>query len=136
MPETRTSPLPEPVRHETAAFGRISSSAVRASPGKPNYYRIAHTAEFRKLRRNLRLFAFPMTVLFLAWYMTYVIVAAYLPDFMAIRITGEINVGLLMGVGQFVSTILIIVLYLRFADRHIDPLVEEIRSRYVGGERQ
>jgi uncharacterized membrane protein (DUF485 family) len=53
---------------------------------------------------------------------------------MGVRVLGTINVGLLMGIGQFVSTIAITVLYVRYASRHIDPLVSEIRSSARDGE--
>ena len=61
-------------------------------------------AEFADLRRRFRSFVFPMTALFLVWYFLYVLLAAYAPDFMANKVFGNINVGLLLGLGQFVST--------------------------------
>lgn len=73
-----------------------------------------------------------MTALFLAWYTTYVLVAAYARDFMAQPLFGEINVGLVFGILQFVSTLLITTLYVRFAAREIDPRVDEIRDNVEG----
>ncbi|WP_246868843.1 DUF485 domain-containing protein [Saccharopolyspora sp. ASAGF58] len=45
----------------------------------------------------LRRFAFPMTAVFLIWYLGYVIIAAYQPEFMSIRLGGEVNIALVMG---------------------------------------
>ena len=65
-------------------------------------------AEFQDLRRRFRSFVFLMTALFLAWYFLYVLLAGYASDFMS---TGNINVGLLFGLGQFVSTFAITMAY-------------------------
>lgn len=111
------------------AFGGIDKSAVRPPPGRPDYVRIQHSEEFRALRRRVAWFVFPMTAVFLVWYVGYVLIAAYLHDFMAQRVFGEINVGLLFGVGQFVSTVAITGAYARFARRHIDPKADEIRQQ-------
>ena len=48
-----------------------------------------------------------MTAIFLIWYAAYVLLGAFAHDFMATRVWGDINVGLIIGLGQFVSTFLI-----------------------------
>ncbi|MGQ0839892.1 DUF485 domain-containing protein [Actinokineospora sp.] len=85
------------------------------------------SADFRELKRRLRRFVFPMTGAFLAWYLLYVLLADYAHGFMATKLVGNINVGLVLGLLQFVSTFLITFLYVRHADRHLDPLAEKIR---------
>jgi uncharacterized membrane protein (DUF485 family) len=119
---------------EPAEFGAAAVSSTRAPMVEPDFALIADSADFQELRGRLRRFVFPMSALFLAWYLTYVLVAAYEPGFMSIRVLGAVNVGLLMGIGQFVSTIAITVLYVRFAARHVDPLVSEIRRSSMGGD--
>ena len=93
---------------------------------------IAASPEFQELRHRLRSFVFPMTGLFLAWYLLYVLLASYAPSFMAIKLVGNINVGLVFGLLQFVSTFLITFLYVRFADRKLDPLAGQLRSEIEG----
>jgi uncharacterized membrane protein (DUF485 family) len=73
-----------------------------------------------------------MTGLFLAWYLLYVLLASYAPAFMAIKLFGNINVGLVFGLLQFVSTFAITFLYVRFADRKLDPLAAQLRSDIEG----
>ena len=73
-----------------------------------------------------------MTGLFLAWYLLYVLMASYAPAFMAIKLVGNINVGLVFGLLQFVSTFLITFLYVRFADRKLDPLAADLRRDIEG----
>ncbi|MRH93615.1 DUF485 domain-containing protein [Nocardia sp. SYP-A9097] len=89
--------------------------------------------QFQELRNRLRRFVFPMTALFLAWYVAYVLLGAYAHDFMAHKVIGNINVGLLLGAGQFVSTFVITALYVRFAGRELDPRAAALRAELEGG---
>jgi uncharacterized membrane protein (DUF485 family) len=91
--------------------------------------------EFQELRNRLRKFVFPMTGLFLAWYLLYVLLADYAHDFMATKLVGNINVGLVLGLLQFVSTFVITGLYVRFANRDIDPRAAAIREQLEGVRR-
>jgi uncharacterized membrane protein (DUF485 family) len=90
--------------------------------------------EFQELRRRLRRFVFPMTALFLGWYLLYVLMATYAVGFMSIKLWGNINVGLVFGLLQFVSTFAITAAYVRFADRKLDPLSAEMRGEIESGE--
>jgi uncharacterized membrane protein (DUF485 family) len=101
----------------------------------PEEYRTAQQSpEFVELRRRFRSFAVPMTVAFLAWYLLYVLLSTYAHDFMATKVFGNINIGLLLGLGQFVSTFLITTLYVRHASRSTDPIADEMRDRLEGHE--
>ncbi|OBF89607.1 hypothetical protein A5790_18995 [Mycobacterium sp. 852002-51152_SCH6134967] len=97
------------------------------------YRTVQASPEFQELRSRLRRFVFPMSAVFLIWYAAYVILGAFAHDFMAIKVWGDINVGLLVGVGQFVSTFVITGLYVRFANRELDPRAEAIRTKLEGG---
>ncbi|MBX8686463.1 DUF485 domain-containing protein [Mycolicibacterium porcinum] len=88
--------------------------------------------EFQELRTRLRRFVFPMTAFFLLWYALYVALGAFAHDFMAIRVFGNINVGLLIGLGQFLTTFLITGLYVRFANKELDPRATAIREELEG----
>ncbi|SEG84307.1 Uncharacterized membrane protein, DUF485 family [Saccharopolyspora kobensis] len=89
--------------------------------------------EFTALRRKLRNFVFPVSALFLAWYLVYVLLADYAHGFMSIKLVGNINVGLVLGLLQFVSTFAITTWYVRYANRNLDPVAEEIRESLEGG---
>ena len=96
----------------------------------PEEYRQAQDSpEFTELRRRFRSFAVPMTVAFLAWYLLYVLLSTYAPGFMATQVFGNVNIGLLLGLGQFVTTFLITQLYVRHAGRSTDPVADEMRNR-------
>jgi uncharacterized membrane protein (DUF485 family) len=47
---------------------------------------------------------------------------------MSRKVIGEVNVGIVLGIGQFASTALVTWLYLRYARRRIDPRVAELRA--------
>lgn len=90
------------------------------------------SAQFQDLRRRLRSFVFPVTGLFLAWYLLYVLLASYAPGFMSVKVFGNINIGLLFGLLQIVSTFAITTWYVRFADKQIDPLTQQLRDDMEG----
>jgi uncharacterized membrane protein (DUF485 family) len=109
------------------------STPTRPSGGS-TYEEVQQSAEFTELKRRFRRFVFPMTALFLAWYFLYVLLAAYATDFMATKVVGNINVGLVFGLLQFVSTFAITMLYARWADREFDPTAEQLRDHIEAGE--
>jgi len=113
-----------------AAFGGITRTAQQARPNdNPDFAAIHASPEFTELRRRFRRFVFPMSTLFFLWYLTYVLLAAYAHGFMSHRLAGALNVGLLLGLLQFVSTLAITAGYVRFARRRLDPRAATIRAR-------
>jgi uncharacterized membrane protein (DUF485 family) len=92
------------------------------------YLAVQASAEFTRLRRALRGFVFPMTAAFIIWYALYVVLSAYARGFMSTKVVGNINVALVFGLLQFVSTFLIAWLYARFASRKLDPAAEHVRA--------
>ncbi|GAB3459282.1 DUF485 domain-containing protein [Actinophytocola sediminis] len=115
-------------------FGGITRQPASAAhgasnrPGAPDFVAIQESAEFAALRRRFRRFVFPVSALFFLWYMTYVLLAAFARDLMSHRLVGSINVGLALGVLQFVSTVGITFGYVRYARRKLDPSAAAIRA--------
>ena len=105
-----------------------------APPDPQSYVAVQESPDFIALRKTLRGFIFPMTVAFFGWYALYVILSAYARDFMSTKVVGNINVALIFGLLQFVTTFLIAWLYARFADRKLDPVADRIRARVENGE--
>ena len=93
------------------------------------YLEAQRSPEFAELRRRFRRFAFPMTVAFLAWYLLYVVLSVYAPDFMSTQVVGNISVGLIFGLLQFVTTFAITHLYVSHANRRTDPIADDMRER-------
>ena len=117
------NPLPE-IQDLEFANREISQS---------DFERVQASGEFDRLRRNFRTFAFPMTAVFVVWYFLYVLLSTYAIDFMSMPLIGYLNVGLTMGLLQFVTTFGITWLYVRHANRHLDPLAAQLREDLEGG---
>ncbi|WP_433466293.1 DUF485 domain-containing protein [Spirillospora sp. CA-128828] len=92
------------------------------------YERFQGTTEFQELRRRFRRFVFPMTAAFLSWYLLYVVLSGWARDFMGKDLFGSINVALVFGLLQFVSTFAIAYWYARHAERRLDPVADKLRA--------
>lgn len=107
----------------------MSDSRVEsAPPGEIDYVAEESSPRFVELKRRQRGFVFPMAIAFLVWYFAYVLLSSFAPEFMGQRVWGDITIGLLLGLGQFVTTFAITMTYVSFANRRLDPLAEEIRD--------
>jgi uncharacterized membrane protein (DUF485 family) len=93
-----------------------------------DYVAYEKTPQFIALKRRRIRFVFPMAAFFLLWYFAFVLVAAYRPDIMATPVSGNINLGLLLGLGQFVTTFTITMWYVSFSNKKLDPMGAELRS--------
>jgi uncharacterized membrane protein (DUF485 family) len=109
------------------------TSASPVQPDEERYVAVEESPEFGALRKTFRGFVFPVTVAFLVWYALYVILSAYARDFMSTKVIGNINVALIFGLLQFVSTFLIAWAYTRFARKKLDPPAARIREEIEGG---
>lgn len=106
----------------------MSGSAADRPPGGIDYIAVEESAPFIELKRRHRSFVLPMTVAFLVWYFAYVLLSSFATEFMATRVWGDITIGLLMGLGQFVTTFAITMWYVSYANRRLDPIAAEMRD--------
>jgi uncharacterized membrane protein (DUF485 family) len=99
-----------------------------ALPANEAYVAMEADPRFIELRRRYRSFVFPMTVAFLSWYLLYVVLSAYARGFMDTKVVGHINVALVFGLLQFVSTFAIAWYYEKYSASRLDPLADELRG--------
>jgi uncharacterized membrane protein (DUF485 family) len=132
VPST-TSPAGSTAAGSTATKTRPVAGDRTADAAASKYVTVAESPDFDTLRRTLRRFVFPLAAAFLIWYALYVLLSAYARDFMGTKVVGNINVALIFGLLQFVSTFLIAWLYARYADRRFDPLAEKLKARVENG---
>ncbi len=97
------------------------------------YLTVQESPEFQELRRRYRGWVLPVAAGALVWYFVYVALAAYAPGFMGHPVLGNINVGLVLGLLQFVSTFVVTGLYIRYANRVLDPVSERLRDEFEAG---
>lgn len=109
---------------------RVDAESVDAI----DYIAVQQSPKFQTLKRTQRSFIFPLAALFLIWYFVYVLLGAYATEFMGQRVWGDITVGLLLGLAQFVTTFAITMGYVAFANRKLDPKAEEIREELEKAE--
>ena len=105
----------------------------RAARHDPIYDRLHATPEFAELRRRYRGFVFPATVAFLAWYLLYVVLSSWATDFMSTQVVGNINVALIFGLLQFVTTFGLAYVYSRYSTTKLDPLARQLDAEYRKG---
>jgi uncharacterized membrane protein (DUF485 family) len=108
---------------------RSSSDRARVTAHEA-YERIAGGSDFAELRHRYRRFAFPATIAFMVWYILYVVCNLWARDFMNTPVIGNINVAVVFGLLQFVSTFLIAYLYSRYSTKNQDPLADKLRAQF------
>lgn len=122
--------------------GQERPNRYRPAPDEPLFARPRNRGQdlvtlrdepvFTSLRSKQRRFIFPMSLLFMAWYMTFVLLAAYAHGFMSRPVFGLINMGMILGLLQFVSSVVIMLIYCRYAKRVIDPAARQVQERWEG----
>ncbi len=105
----------------------------RAARHDPIYDRLHATPEFAELRHRYRSFVIPATVAFLAWYLLYVILSNWAGGFMSTQVVGNINVALIFGLLQFVTTFGLAWYYARYSQNKLDPLARQLDADYRRG---
>ncbi|WP_347976688.1 DUF485 domain-containing protein [Microbacterium sp. ProA8] len=98
-----------------------------------DYGAVQSSSEFQRLRRTHRSFVFPVLGACLAWYFAYVLLATYAHDFMSTRVFGSVNIAMVLGMAQVVTTFAVTTWYVHYANRNLDPLAEEIRDEIETG---
>lgn len=107
-------------------------SPESAPPGGIDYVAVEESPRFVDLKKRHRSFVWPLTIAFLVWYFAYVLLSTYAEGLMSTPVLGNLNLGLLMGISQFLMTFLITWLYIRHANRHLDPIAEKLRDELEG----
>ncbi|WP_139979195.1 DUF485 domain-containing protein [Nocardioides litoris] len=109
-------------------------SHEQASRHDPVYDELHAADDFAELRRRYRAFVIPATAVFLAWFLLYVVMSNWATDFMGTKVVGNINVALVFGLLQFVTTFAIAYAYSRYSTARLDPLAEKLNDRYEAGK--
>jgi len=91
---------------------------------------IERSPEFRELVDRRRRFVIPCTVFFLAWYLGFILLCAYAPDFMGESVYEGLTVGYCLALTQFVMVFGLGIWYLRKADHEFDPLAARAIENY------
>ena len=99
-----------------------------------NWGEVEKSEDFQTLRNEHRSFVLPLSAAFLVWYFVYVLLAAYAPTFMAQPVIGSVNMGLILGFAQFITTWAITMWYVKRANNVHDPLAKKVYSKIEAGD--
>ncbi|MFB8125145.1 DUF485 domain-containing protein [Streptomyces bacillaris] len=118
----------EDERDGAADGGASSPGGPRPAPGVAEIYLEVHRSEaFREVRRRYRRFVVPAALAFLLWYLAYVVAATTAPGLMARPVAGAVNVAMVAGLGQFLTTFLLTWAYARHARLRRDRAALDLR---------
>jgi uncharacterized membrane protein (DUF485 family) len=126
----------------TGPEARAGSASEGAPPGTDaaaaiDWHAAAESPEFKELVAKRRRFVLPATIFFLTWYLGFILLAGYAPDFMGEEfLTDGFTVGYALALTQFIMTWVICWLYLRISDRTFDPLAKQAADRALEAGRR
>ncbi|WP_347348494.1 DUF485 domain-containing protein [Nigerium sp.] len=105
-----------------------------AEPDEASFAAVSRSSAYAGLRSSFRRFAFPMTVAGLTSYFVYVLLSIYAVDAMAKPLIGSLNVGMALGLFQFVVTYAWTAIYVNYASKRLDPTAQALKARLESGE--
>ncbi|MGW6531528.1 DUF485 domain-containing protein [Streptomyces venezuelae] len=91
------------------------------------YVEVQRSAAFQEVRGRYRRFVVPGVALFFTWYFAYVVAATTAPGLMARPVSGAVNVAMVAGLGQFLTTFLLTWAYARHARLRRDRAALDLR---------
>jgi len=91
------------------------------------YLEVQRSAAFQEVRSRYLRFVVPGVAVFFVWYLAYLVTATTAPGLMAHPVVGAMNVAMLAGLGQFLSTFLFAWAYARHARLRRDRAALELR---------
>ncbi|MCX4789889.1 MULTISPECIES: DUF485 domain-containing protein [unclassified Streptomyces] len=132
--------LDDPWDDALASWGELDGAGSFAPAGHPGpvdlqrgysaaeiYLEVQRSEAFQEVRRRYRRFVVPATLVFLVWYLAYVVVAITAPGLMARPVAGAVNVAMVAGLGQFLTTFLLTGAYARHARLRRDRAALDLR---------
>jgi uncharacterized membrane protein (DUF485 family) len=96
---------------------------------------LEESPEFQRLVGERRRFVLPALGAFVALFGGFLVLTAYARDFMAKQPIGSFSWAYLLALGLIVMTWTIVWLYLRWSERHLAPLAEQIAGADAESER-
>ncbi|MFI2372282.1 DUF485 domain-containing protein [Streptomyces sp. NPDC018833] len=91
------------------------------------YLEVQRSPAFQQVRRRYRRFVVPASVAFFLWYLAYVVAATTAPDLMARPVADAVNVAMVAGLAQFLTTFLLTWAYARHARHRRDRAALDLR---------
>ncbi|MFI9615349.1 DUF485 domain-containing protein [Streptomyces sp. NPDC052023] len=117
-----------------SAWGESAGAPAPVPPARAEapsagdvYLEVQRSAAFQEVRGRYLRFVIPAVIGFFVWYVAYVVAATTAHELMARPVVGAVNVAMLAGLGQFLTTFLLTWAYARHARRRRDRAALELR---------
>ena len=110
------------------------AEALHVVVTEPDWLAVQASEDFQQMRNSLKRFILPVTIGFLSWYAVFVLMTAYARGFMSQQVIGNINVAIVMGLLQFLSTFVIAAFYERHSTKKLDPVAARVRAEIEAGQ--
>lgn len=120
------SVAPSPSPSPSPSHSPVTSERHGASPADI-YLEVQRSEAFQEVRGRYRRFVIPGVAVFFTWYVAYVVTATTAPGLMARPVAGAVNVAMLAGLGQFLTTFLLTWAYARHARLRRDRAALDLR---------
>jgi uncharacterized membrane protein (DUF485 family) len=128
-PRYGQNPWPESYGHDAPRYDAYGWQAPWEAPyAHETHQDEAHLAALRSAYRLLRRTS---TLTALGSFVVYAVLSCYAPALMGSKVTGELSLGMALGVLQLVVTFAAVFWYGRSAQRSVDPLARAVRERAV-----
>jgi len=111
----------------------MQEAAKRVEIDSTVWDKVAKSQQFNDLMATKRIFIIPAFVFFVVYYFALPILVGYAPQFMAIKVIGEVNLAYLFALSQFFMAWLIAWLYVKAAD-DFDRLAKDIIEKADNGK--
>ncbi|WP_422724183.1 DUF485 domain-containing protein [Kitasatospora purpeofusca] len=126
-PPASLEPLTPPAPQAGAVPAAGPGAGLSDEASTEVYRSVQNSLAFQRIRHSYRSFVFPVSGVFLAWYLLYVAAQAAAPGLMRTPVAGPVNVAWLLGLLQFATTFLLTWLYARNARTQRDRAALSLR---------
>ncbi len=99
---------------------------------KKSAHEILEDEEFRTLARQKNLISLILTILELVIYFGFISLIAFNKPFLASKLSGSMTVGIPVGIGVIILSWILTGIYVNWANKKYDRMVENIKNR-IGG---
>jgi uncharacterized membrane protein (DUF485 family) len=120
----------EPLRSRSKA-NSMSTAVSPYTTTQSEWDRIANSKQFKDLMATKRIFIIPAFIFFVVYYFALPVLVGYAPQFMSIKVIGDVNLAYLFALSQFFVAWIIAGLYVRAAndfDRLSKDIVEQAEN--------
>lgn len=120
---------PPPPCHLTYPWQPRTPPPRRARPRRPSRPALGRHSDIRILRSAYKWLRRIATITALGYFTLFLVLSAYVPELMTLRVDGGLSIGLLFGVCQLPVTLGALAVYEWHARRGVDPLSERLRRQ-------